>query len=182
MNFHPNNRKQLLILAAIAVVGIFLLDQVVFRPLRDAWKSRSTRLTELKVKVNDGELLIKRAESLQSRWSQIRTHSLPVDTAAAESLILGAFDRWSKSSRVSVSSIRPQWKRADNDHMTLECRADVGGSLGEITRFLYEIESDPIGVKVDRATLATRDSDGAQISLDLQVSGLQLIQNNQSKR
>jgi hypothetical protein len=59
--------------------------------------------------------------------------------------------------------------------MTLECRADIGGSLAEVTRFLYEIENDAMGVKVDSASLVTHETDGAQISLGLQVSGLQLI-------
>lgn len=182
MNFDPKNRQHLLLLAAVVVVGVFLGDRLVFSPMMKAWKSRSARLTELKQKVYNGEMLIQRAESLQTRWSQMRTNSLPDEPAVAESLILGAFDRWSRSSGVSVTSIRPQWKRADNDHMTLECRADVGGNLGQVTRFLYEIENDSIGVKVDRATLATRDTDGAQITLDLQVSGLQLIQNDPSQR
>jgi len=178
MNFDPKNRQHLLLLLTVAVVGLFLADKLVREPLWKAWKSRSERLVKLKQDVNKGETLIQRAESLQSRWSEMRTNALPSETAAAESLILGAFDRWSRSSGVSVSSIRPQWKRAGDDYMTLECRADIGGTLTEVSRFLYEIERDPMGVKVDNATLATRDTDGAQITLTLQVSGLQLITRN----
>ena len=49
--------------------------------------------------------------------------------------------------------------------------------MADIARFLYEIEHDPLGVKVDSADIATRDTDGAKITLGLQVSGLQLISN-----
>ena len=86
-----------------------------------------------------------------------------------------AFQRWTQSSGISMTSYRPQWKRSGDDYMTLECRADVSGNIADVTRFLYEIERDPLGVKVDSADLATRDTDGAQITLGLQVSGLQLI-------
>ena len=93
--------------------------------------------------------------------------------------MLRAFDRWSQTSGVSVSSIRPQWKRAGDDYMTLECRADISGNLESVTRLLYEIEHDPMGVKVDSADIATRDTDGAHITLGLQVSGLQFVSTNQ---
>jgi hypothetical protein len=182
MNFDPKNRQHLLLLAAVVVVGLFLGDKLVREPLWKAWKNRSARLVELKTRVHNGEALIERGASLRDRWSNMRTNALPAESAGAESLMLGAFDRWSKSANVSVSSIRPQWKRADNDYMALECRADVSGALRDVTRFLYEIERDPIGVKVDSATLATRDTDGAQITLTLQTSGLQLITRQQGQR
>jgi Tfp pilus assembly protein PilO len=182
MNFDPKNRQHLLLLGAVVVVGLFLGERLVFSPLAKAWKNRSERVATLKRDVERGERLIERAESLKSRWAQMSSNSLPTEAAAAESLVLGAFDRWARSSGASVSSIRPQWKRADNDYMTLECRADVGGNLSQITRFLYEVERDPTGVKVDRATIATRDTDGAVIAMDLQVSGVQLVQVNPTQR
>jgi hypothetical protein len=174
MNFDPKNRQHLLLLIAVAVVAMFLGDRLVLTPLLRGWTTRATRLTELQKKVKDGEMLLKRGDLL-ARWSEMRTNALPAETATAESQVLRAFDRWSQAAGVSVSSIRPQWKRAGDDYMTLECRADVAGNLPAVTRFLFEVEHDPLGVKVDSAALATRDTDGAQITLALQVSGLQLI-------
>jgi len=52
-----------------------------------------------------------------------------------------------------VSSIRPQWKEAEEDYKTLECRADVSGTLPAIAHFLYQVERDPLGVKVDSLEL-----------------------------
>ena len=91
-----------------------------------------------------------------------------------ESQMMKAFERWSKSASVSVSSIRPQWKEAQEDYKMLECRADVGGSLSAIGHFLYQIERDPLGVKVDSMELTTRNNDGSQLALVIQVSGLLL--------
>lgn len=178
MNFDPKNRQHVLLLCAVIVVGLFLGDRLVREPLWNAWKNRSARLTELKTKVRNGEQLIERADSLESRWVNMRTNALPIQNASAESLVLGAFDRWSRTARVSVSSLRPQWKRGDKEFMTLECRAEIAGTLPEVTRFLYELERDPLGLKVDSATLVTRDTDGASITLSLQISGLQLLTAN----
>lgn len=175
MNFNPKDRQQLLLAIAIGVVTLFAGERLVFRPLLKSWDDRSARLTELKKKVAVGRQLLERENALQSRWDGMRTNALPVEASAAEQTLLGAFDRWSRQSGVSVSSLRPQWKRAGDDYLTLECRADAAGNLGALTRFLYEIEHDPMGVKVDSADLTTRDTDGQQITLGLQVSGLQLI-------
>lgn len=177
MNFDPKNRQHVLLLVAAIVVGIFLGDRLVFTPLVRFWKARSERITELKKDVHHGDMLVERAAAIQDTWNKMRTNALPSETTLAESQMLRAFDRWSKDSGVSVSSVRPQWKRAGDEYMTLECRADVAGSLEEVTRLLYEIERDPMGVKVDSADLATRDTDGALITLGLQVSGLQLLSN-----
>lgn len=178
MNFDPKNRQHLLILVTAVVVGIFLGDRLVFTPLWNTWGNHSTRLKELKKNVNDGEMLIKRGDSLRSSWEEMRTNALPAKAPAAESRMSEAFQHWTEVSGVSMTSYRPQWKRAGDDYMTLECRADISGNISSITRFLFEIEHDPMGVKVDSADLGTRDTDGAQITLGLQVSGLQLIPPN----
>jgi hypothetical protein len=175
MNFDPKNRQHLLIFVAAAVVGLFLGDRLVLTPLLNSWKARSVRLAEMKKKVNDGEMLLKRGDALASRWAEWQTNSLPPLASEADSRMSAAFDRWTQASGVSMTSYRPTWKRPGDDYMTLECRADISGRLQDITRFIYELEHDPLGVKIDSATLATRDSDGAQITLALQVSGLQLI-------
>ena len=58
--------------------------------------------------------------------------------------------------------------------MTLECRADASGSLSALTRFLYEIEKDPLALRIDSLEITARDNTGQQLSLNLQVSGLLL--------
>jgi hypothetical protein len=43
-----------------------------------------------------------------------------------------------------------------------------------LTRFLYEVERDPLAVRVEAVELAARDNDASQLTLGLQVSGLLL--------
>jgi len=63
--------------------------------------------------------------------------------------------------------------------MTLECRVDAFGNLSALTRFLYDVEKDPLALKVDALEITTRDNDGQQLSLALQVSGLLLTPSTQ---
>ena len=61
--------------------------------------------------------------------------------------------------------------------MTLECRADAFGSIQSLARFLYELERDPLALKVDELEITARDSEGQQLSLSVRFSGLLLTAN-----
>jgi F0F1-type ATP synthase membrane subunit b/b' len=169
-----NKRQQLLAILAIVAVGLYVADKLVFTPLTNNWKNRSSRIAKLKERVRDGAETLKRETALREQWDRMRTNTVSSAKAEAESQMLKAFERWSQEGRVSVSSIRPQWKEAEEDYKTLECRADVAGNLSALARFLYVIERDRLGVKVDSLELTARNSEGSQLALVIQVSGLLL--------
>jgi Tfp pilus assembly protein PilO len=177
-----NKRQQLLAILAIVAVSLFVADKLVFTPLTNSWKARSERIARLKKEVAEGTETLKHEASWRERWGQMRTNTLADKKPEAESQMLKAFERWSQDGGVSVSSIRPQWKEAQDDYKTLECRADVAGSLPDIARFLFQIERDPLGVKVDSMELSSRDMQGSQLALVIQVSGLLLNPPKQGTR
>src|ERR1043166_9364425 len=168
------NRQHLLAIIAIIAVTLLAGDKFVLSPLIAGWKQRAARVVELRKSVNQGSLLLAREEYIRDRWDQMRTNMLPNTVSVAENEVLRAFERWSQQSRLSVTSIKPQWKRTADDYMTLECRADAFGSLEALTRFLYDVERDSLALKVEAVEITTRDNEGQQLSLALQVSGLLL--------
>jgi hypothetical protein len=178
-----NKRQQLLAVLAIVAVGFFVADKLIITPLTNHWKARSERIAVLKNNVREGATLIeeRRQRALHEQWANMQTNTLSNNKSEAESQMVKAFNRWSDSGDVSVSSIRPQWKESEDDFKTLECRADVSGNLSAITKFLFQIERDPMGVKVDSMELQSRDTEGAQLALVIQVSGL-VLNPKQTKR
>src|SRR6266704_2345702 len=169
-----NNRQQLLTAVAIAAIAIWAGDKLILSPLTRSWKERAARIAELRKSVNQGALLLAREQSIRGHWESMRTNTLPSEPSVAENQVLKAFDRWSQDSRISVTSIKPQWKHNADDFMTLECRVDAFGSLPTLTRFLYEVEKDPLAIKVETVEISARDNEGKQLTLALQVSGLLL--------
>ncbi len=175
-------RQQILAFLAIGLVGLYVADKLVFTPLTKSWKTRAERIVKLKAEVRDGNETLKRETALREQWNRMRSNTLTQVKSDAESQLLKAFERWSKDGGVSVSSLRPQWKESEEAYKTLECRADVGGSLSAIANFLYLIERDPLGVKVDSMELTSRNNDGSQLALVVQVSGLLLNPPRNSSR
>jgi len=113
------------------------------------------------------------------RWERIRTNSLPANVSVAESKVLKSNDRWIRESGVTFRSIKPLWKHADEEYMTLECRVDAVGDLPSLTRYLYELEKDPLALKVEDLELGAKDADGQQLSLGVRFTALQLTPSSQ---
>ncbi len=173
---NPAQRQKTLALAAGIALAVLVGDSLVRIPLTKAWKDRSARLVTLRKNVTQGTTLLDRESTIRERWSGMRTNMLVRETSLAESQVLQTFDRCSQDSGVSISAIRPQWKRGNDDFFTLECRADAAGSLANLTRFLFLLERDPLALRIESLELTTRDPEGQQLSLGIQVSALQLQQ------
>jgi hypothetical protein len=175
------NRQQLLVLLAGVAIALLVGDKIVLNGLTAAWKKRSLALTDLRKQVEDGRALLSREQSLRSRWQQMQANTLPSNASAAEQKLLKAFDTWSQDSRVSIVSISPQTKRGGDDYVTLETRVEATGNLGALSRFLYEIEKDPMALKLQAIELTSRDETGQLLALGLQVSGLMLTPREQKR-
>ncbi|PYI87747.1 MAG: hypothetical protein DME26_05145 [Verrucomicrobia bacterium] len=169
-----SNRQQALAIFAGIALALLLGDRFILSPLTHSWKERTSRIADLTKNINRGKALLDREQIVRSRWESMKKNTFPTAESAAENEMLKAFDRWSQNSRISISSIKPQWKRINDEYRTLECRADASGSMQELTRFLYEVERDPLALRVESVEITTRDNNGQQLSLGLQVSALVL--------
>jgi hypothetical protein len=168
------NRQQVLAILAISAVVLLLGDRLVLGPLTRTWKEHSQKIADLKRSISQGDVLLGREKIIHDSWQQMHANTLPLNLSAAEDEVFKAFYRWSEESQISISSIKSQWKRNADDYMVLECSADGFGSIETITRFLYELEKDPLALRVESVKVSTRDANGQQLSLSLQVSGLLL--------
>jgi hypothetical protein len=169
-----NNRQQVLGIIAIVAVALLTGDRLLFTPIWKSWKARSAQITELKKSVTKGTQLLERDGPIREHWEHMRTNTLSGEQSIAEGQVLRALNRWEQDSKVSVTSVQNRLKQNSDDYATLECHVDGSGSLSALTRFLFEIEKDPLGFKLDQVELAAQDDRGAQLTLGVQVSGLEL--------
>jgi hypothetical protein len=169
------NRQQVLLFGAAIALAVLLGDSFVFTPLINGWQARGKRIDELKRSIDQGQTMLDREHIVRSRWTHMSTNTLSSNASIAQGQIFKAFERWSQDSRMKVNSIKPQWKHSD-EYTTLECRANATGDIQSLSKFLYDAEKDPLAVKVDSVEITSRDNNGQQLSLVLQISGLVLNQ------
>jgi hypothetical protein len=168
------NREKILAIALGACVFIWLGNVFVLKPVGRSWRARSERIAQLTTQIQDGRQLLARGPSVLERWDRMQTNSLPATATLAESQLFNAFDGWVRDSGVTQGSFHPQLRETDDNYSVLECRADVSGDMQQIFNFLYDLEKDPIALKLDSVGLTSRDDNGRQLALVLEMSGLML--------
>ena len=173
------NRQQVLIVAVAVAAALLVGNSLIYEPLSKWWSARSQKIAELSKQVRDGNALIKREKGIRSHWDEMRTNTLPNNSSLAEQQVLKAFDTWSRDSGATITGIMPQWKSDAEDYQTLNCRVEASGNLATLSQFLYDIEKDPMALKLESVELSAHDTGGQQLTLGLQISGLVL---NSQKR
>jgi hypothetical protein len=173
---NDKSREQLLGILAVTAVLLMVGDKFIVQPLTAGWAARNKRIADLEKQVAEGTGKLDRERAIRDRWAAMRATALTNNVSAAEGQALRAFERWGRDANVTVSGLKPAWKKTSDreEHQTLECRADATGSLSSLARFLYQIEKDPLAMKVDVVELTTRDTEGRNLTLSLQLSGLVL--------
>lgn len=167
------NREKLLMIAAAAVIGLFVLDKAVIGPLTNLWKDRAKEINYLTKDVTKGRQLVKREKMLRDRWEEMKMHALQEDRSASESEIFTSIDDWSRSARLKTSRIIPNW-RDEEDHSKLSFRVEATGDMEAVMRFLFDLDGGQLALRVESFDLASLDKRGRNLALDLTLSGLEL--------
>jgi hypothetical protein len=169
-------RERVIAIVALVCIGLVAIDKLIVPPLRDVWTTRSDRVKRLQLSLKKGRILVDREQAMRERWADMEQHCLPADESAAENLVLKSVSTWTSKSQFNVSSLKPRWveDRKVKDHKKLLFHATGEGRPGEVWRFLYELERDPLALKVEDVEITARDQRGAVMALGVRFSGIVL--------
>lgn len=173
------NRERLLLIVALSAVGILAADKLIITPLGNLWSDRSARITSLKQSIERGGNLLERETTITRRWEEMQQTGLANNASVAEDAVLKAANRWGSESGVTFTSFKPQWIEYDGDYQTYDCRANATGDLSAISRFIYELETDPLPIRAEEIEVASRDDSGSNLNLAIRFSGLQFRNSKQ---
>lgn len=168
------NREAFLKIAVGLVVGLFLLDRMVLTPAGKAWTAQGERITALREKVTRGQRLLAQETQLRTRWDRMQHTDLDAEISAAEDQAYSGIAKWASASRINTNSLSPQWRTQDEDFDLFEFRASATGTQSSLGQFIYNLETDPLPVKLEECDLATRDAKGQQISGTMRFSFIRL--------
>jgi len=170
---NPNGRQQLLTIVALICFGALVLDKVVVTPLWGLWEERAERISQLEELLDRGSVLIDREDVLRDRWADMKRDALPTNLSVAEEQVLKSVERWVQQSSLLLSSFNPEWRQNDEEQFAVyRCRSVGTGDLESVARFLFELERDPLALKIENLELSARDGQGKTLTLALTFSGL----------
>jgi hypothetical protein len=168
------NRQKLLVILSVSVVALFAADQLIRAPLANAWSTRASRVAKLRNQIARGQMLMQRERGIRNHWADMQRKALTNNLSAAEQQVFRAIDSWAQDTGVVVNAITPQWKRDSDDYITYDCRVDTSGDISRLSQFVYRAEREPLAFRIESVELSSRDKEGKQLSLGLQLNALVL--------
>lgn len=167
-------RKRLLIIVTALCVGSWLADTFVISPVMASWEARATRIEDLERRIAESASLLDRENDLRERWREMRKGALSDNVSEAERAVLEGVSRWASDSRLTLSSIKPRWIQVDNATRLLEIQVEGNGGMEAVTRFIYELESDTLPLRMEELQLTSADGTGNKLSMQARFTGLVL--------
>ena len=173
-----SKRERVIVLLTVIVVGSLLADKVVFTPALAKFRETENHKQTLLAQINEAQGLFERRRLLERKWKTMLSDGLQND-AEAESRIVRALDKWSQEARLTVTNLKPERLASDKGLKEMTFVVVGRGRLDAMARFLWQIETAELPVKVKYIVLGASEADES-MSLELSLSALYLSADQKS--
>jgi hypothetical protein len=165
-----SKRERYVGIAAAAVVGLLLVDQVLVTPLLARWTSADERIELATIERNGADDLIFASERANRQWSSMIGGQLQRDASEAESQVLSSVREWAQEAGMTLSSLKPERTEKEKDFYKITFRATGGGGMSQIGRFLHRLETASVPVRVTDVTITSRKSGTDELGIQLGIA------------
>jgi len=168
-----SKRERIILIAAIASVGLFVAVKFVINPVQAKREELESQRQQLLGDLNEAEMLIANHARMRRKWNAMLSDGLRNETEA-ESRILSALKEWSGAANMALNSIRPERTSSNRGLREMIFTVSGRGSLESVARFLWQIETAELPVKIRDMQLGSSSEAGDSMSLQLHLSALYL--------
>jgi Tfp pilus assembly protein PilO len=164
-----SKRERYIGIITVAVLAILVLDHFIVSPLLD-------QKAELDAKINDAQGQLDRADRLFStarrasrKWSEMARGAIVSDSAEADR-ILNRVSEWANESGMSLPSLKPERDEKEAGFNKKTFRATGAGTMAQIGRFLYKIQTANIPVRITDLTISSHKEGTDDLSITFGVA------------
>jgi len=168
-----SKRERIILIVTLASVGLFVVNKFVIEPVQAELDQMEAQRQQLLGDLNEGQLLIGNHSRMQAKWRAMLSGGLRNDTEA-ESRVLGALREWSSAASLALSSIKPERVSSGGGLQEMIFTVAGKGTLESVARFLWQIETAALPVKIKDMQLGSSSESGGSMSLQLHLSALYL--------
>jgi hypothetical protein len=166
-----SKRERLIALVTLVVVGIFVLNSFVIGPGWSRLQAAENQKLELRAQVIEAQNLFERRRVMERKkmpFDELRSD------AEAESRVVRALDTWAADTRLALTSVKPERGAGDKGLQEMTFVVAGRGRLDAVARFLYDVETAEMPIKVKDMQLGSASESGDSMSLQLTLSALYL--------
>ncbi|MBL7156748.1 MAG: hypothetical protein ISS92_01155 [Candidatus Omnitrophica bacterium] len=154
-NLGKNERTLLAICITLATVAI--LYSLIIEPVLRRWKTLNAQLVSKIVQLNKNTKLLNMYQSLEEEYAKYHgVIEISKNEEEEQAKALREIENVSKKSACHIVNIRPRASRKLGNYKEILFEITTGGSLDELSRFLYEIEASTEHLRVRQFTITSR--------------------------
>ena len=166
-----SKRERMILITAIVAVVMLVGDKFVVGPISARREEIKARKLELQAELQNAQLLFTRQKLMERKWKTLLSDGL-LNDAEAESKIARALDEWSKEAMLTLSSVKPERVASDKGLKEMTFVVAGMGTLEAVSKFLWQIETAPMPIKVMDMQVGSTNDTGQSMSLQLRLSAL----------
>ena len=166
-----SKRERILAIATILVLGALALNAIIIKPLSARREQTTNEKLELEAQLAEAQNVFERRRMLERKWKGLLSEGMRSD-ADAESRVARALNEWSRQTRLTLTSVKPERSATDKGLNEITFVMAGRGGLEAVASFLYRIETSELPVKVTDMQLGSTSESGDNMSLQLRLSAV----------
>jgi len=163
-----SKRERILALATLLVLGALVANSLILDPLFTQRRQAANERIDLEAQLADAQNTFDRRGLLERKWKAV-LEDMRSDTDA-ESRVTKALNEWSRETRLTLTSIKPERTTGDKGISEITFVVAGRGSLESVASFLHKVETAELPVKVTTMQLGSTSESGDSMSLQLRLS------------
>lgn len=167
-----SKREKYVAAIAIAALAALLLDAYALTPFLERRARVHDEKQRLELELARAGALIARRGLLEAKWNEMLASGMKAQRADAESQVLHALRDWSEDCGLSLSSLKPERAQQNGRLQQIPFQAAGTGPMRAVARFLWQLESAPLPIKVSQLQLGARREGADDLSLQLRITAL----------
>jgi Tfp pilus assembly protein PilO len=168
-----SKRERIIFAVTLVCVGLLIISEFVVDPVLARLDEMETQRRQLRDELEEAQFLLANHGAMQRKWRALVSDGLRSD-AEAESKVLTALREWSGNAGLALSSIKPDRIASDKGLQEMIFTVAGKGTLESVSRFLWQIETAALPVKVRDIQLGSGSESEGTMSLQLHLSALYL--------
>jgi hypothetical protein len=164
-----SKRERFIGIAAGTLLAIFIVQYVIVGPLWERKTQLTARIAEAREQRERDDRLLETSKRAEKYWGEMSTRRLPRDSYEADQT-LNNLNTWAEDAGVTLSSVKPERTERDKDFYKKTFRAAGSGSMSQVGRFLYRIQTANGAARITDVTLNSRKEGTDDLSVSVGVA------------
>jgi hypothetical protein len=170
-----SKRERYIAISTTLLVGGFLLYKVILSPLDDQKRDLDMKIADAQGQITKANHLFKERKRANAEFRDMVTGGLRKDGSQAETLVQQSILDWAQEAGFNLISLSPDRAEPEKGFSKKTFRAAGSGSMAQVGRFLWRIQTSPIPIHISEIQLRPRkDATTDDLSLTVGISTIYL--------